>query len=288
MTNTQLVPVIPGTIGNIPQLTVCARALHTALRVKRDFTTWIKGRINKYCFVENEDYEVFTNSGENPAGGRPAMEYRLSLNMGKELSMIENNDMGRLARRYFIECERRALENLSSPTCSEFISPDQQCTLQAMVRALVEKGGIYAAIWSRFNNHFRLGSYKQLPQSRMSEAVDYLMRFEVASKALPAPSVAAVPNPPASIPADMAPGRKDALRKIQSIMNAIMAAREVVNMFCYPEPATMDRPKEVRLTYNARHDFHAAALDCLKAAYAALEAGYLLERGKSRMQGGGR
>lgn len=122
----------------------------------------------------------------------------------------------------------------------------------------------------------------------MSEAVDYLMRFEVASKALPAPSVAAVPNPPASIPADMAPGRKDALRKIQSIMNAIMAAREVVNMFCYPEPATMDRPKEVRLTYNARHDFHAAALDCLKAAYAALEAGYLLERGKSRMQGGGR
>lgn len=168
------------------------------------------------------------------------------------------------------------------------ITPDQQCTLKAMVKVLVEKGGIYAAIWSRFNNHFRLGSYKQLPQSRMSEAVDYLMRFEVASKALPAPSVAAVPNPPASIPADMAPGRKDALRKIQSIMNAIMAAREVVNMFCYPEPATMDRPKEVRLTYNARHDFHAAALDCLKAAYAALEAGYLLERGKSRMQGGGR
>lgn len=185
--------------------------------------------------------------------------------------------------------ERQSLQKMQQlPASDSPITPGQQCTLQAMVRALVEKGGIYAAIWSRFNNHFRLGSYKQLPQSRMSEAVDYLMRFEVASKALPAPSVAAVPNPPASIPADMAPGRKDALRKIQSIMNAIMAAREVVNMFCYPEPATMDRPKEVRLTYNARHDFHAAALDCLKAAYAALEAGYLLERGKSRMQGGGR
>lgn len=54
-----------------------------------------------------------------------------------------------------------------------------------MVRALVEKGGIYANIWSRFNNHFRLGSYKQLPQSRLSEAVDYLMRLEVTPRALP-------------------------------------------------------------------------------------------------------
>ena len=59
-----------------------------------------------------------------------------------------------------------------------------------MVKALVDKGGHYAALWSRFNNHFRLGSYKQLPQSLMGDAVGYLMKMDVApkQKALPEPA----------------------------------------------------------------------------------------------------
>ena len=73
---------------------------------------------------------------------------------------------------------------------SDCITPDQQCTLQAMVKALVERGGHYANIWSRFNNHFRIARYCQLPQSRMSEAVDYLMRLPVEPKKLPHPTVA--------------------------------------------------------------------------------------------------
>lgn len=65
------------------------------------------------------------------------------------------------------------------------ITPDQQRTLQDIVRARVEKANQpvnwrkgYQQVWSRFNNHFRLGSYKQLPQSRMSEAVAYLVALE--------------------------------------------------------------------------------------------------------------
>ena len=76
-------------------------------------------------------------------------------------------------------------EPVALPPTDTPITPDQQCTLQGMVKALVDKGGIYANIWSRFNNHFRLGSYKQLPQSRMSEAVAYLMQLDVSPKALP-------------------------------------------------------------------------------------------------------
>ncbi|WP_336288341.1 antA/AntB antirepressor family protein [Bartonella sp. CB60] len=84
------------------------------LEVKRDFTTWVKDRINKYRFIENKDYIVFTNFGENLQGGRPSKDYALTLDVAKELFMVENNQKGREARQYFIECERRA-KQISSP-----------------------------------------------------------------------------------------------------------------------------------------------------------------------------
>ncbi|EJT2952862.1 antA/AntB antirepressor family protein, partial [Campylobacter coli] len=43
--------------------------------------------------------------------GRPRKEYYVTLDMAKELCMVENNEKGRQARRYFIECEKR-LKNL--------------------------------------------------------------------------------------------------------------------------------------------------------------------------------
>tara|TARA_R110000796_G_scaffold117736_1_gene230779 strand:- start:19753 stop:20526 length:774 start_codon:yes stop_codon:yes gene_type:complete len=87
--------------------TVNARDLHQYLEVGKDFSTWVKNRISRYGFVEGADYVVFTNSGENPSGGRPATEYHVSLDMAKELAMVERNERGRQARRYFIDCERR-------------------------------------------------------------------------------------------------------------------------------------------------------------------------------------
>lgn len=87
---------------------VNARELHHILGVGKDFSTWIKDRISKYDFVENQDYEVFTEFGENSQGGRPLKEYALSISMAKELSMIENNEQGRKIRKYFIECEKIA------------------------------------------------------------------------------------------------------------------------------------------------------------------------------------
>lgn len=107
-------PVATGSIGRRSQLTVGARSLHETLGVKRDFSSWIKGRIEKYAFVEGEDFRVFTKSGENPLGGRATKEYCLSLDMAKELAMVENNERGRLVRRYFIECERKMTARLAT------------------------------------------------------------------------------------------------------------------------------------------------------------------------------
>lgn len=86
---------------------VDARELHTFLEVGRDFSNWIKDRIEQGLFVEGKDYVVFAKFGENPQGGRPTKEYGLSISMAKELSMLERNEQGKLARQYFIECEER-------------------------------------------------------------------------------------------------------------------------------------------------------------------------------------
>ncbi|WP_375693862.1 antA/AntB antirepressor family protein [Bartonella sp. AD24XZML] len=94
--------------------TVNARDLHAFLEIKARFNDWIKNRINKYNLLENQDYLVFTNFGENLQGGRPSKDYHLTLSVAKELSMLENNKKGRKARLYFIECERR-LKQVATP-----------------------------------------------------------------------------------------------------------------------------------------------------------------------------
>ena len=114
------------------------------------------------------------------------------------------------------------------------ITPDQQCTLQAIVKAKVEaipeaeRGkGLFPQIWGRFKNHFRVSKYDQLPQSRMSEAVAYLTSMEIAQpKALPAPKVTqkalvVAPNSPQ--------GQVDALmKKVAFYINEVDAAEKLV------------------------------------------------------------
>ncbi|WP_270288959.1 antA/AntB antirepressor family protein [Bacteroides thetaiotaomicron] len=87
---------------------VSARDLHVFLESKQQFADWIKNRINQYDFIEDQDYVVFHNSMNNPSGGRPQIEYALTIDAAKELSMVEGNEKGKQARRYFIECEKVA------------------------------------------------------------------------------------------------------------------------------------------------------------------------------------
>jgi anti-repressor protein len=97
--------------------TTNGRDLHRFLQVGRDFSTWMSERLTRYGFVENVDYVRGEDlSSPNPGiskgrgGARPQRlaEYHLTLDTAKEIAMVENNEQGRAARRYFIECERRA------------------------------------------------------------------------------------------------------------------------------------------------------------------------------------
>ncbi|EPX8820083.1 antA/AntB antirepressor family protein [Campylobacter coli] len=86
-----------------------AREIFQFLNSEQEYSNWIKNRISHYNFIENQDYIielVYTK-------GRPRKEYYITLDMAKELCMVENNEKGRQARRYFIECEKR-LKNLEA------------------------------------------------------------------------------------------------------------------------------------------------------------------------------
>ncbi|EAI4579394.1 phage antirepressor Ant [Campylobacter coli] len=86
-----------------------AREIFQFLNSEQEYANWIKNRISHYDFIENQDYIielVYTK-------GRPRKEYYVTLDMAKELCMVENNEKGRQARRYFIECEKR-LKNIEA------------------------------------------------------------------------------------------------------------------------------------------------------------------------------
>lgn len=99
--------------------TVNARRLHEFLEVKSRFDDWIRNRLKEYGFTENQDYTVFLKTQENPSGGRPRAEYYITLDMAKELSMVERTEKGRMARRYFIECERIARQEFEARILEE-------------------------------------------------------------------------------------------------------------------------------------------------------------------------
>lgn len=83
-------------------IAVSGRELHDFLEIESNYTTWFK-RMIEYGFVEGQD---FIPKMEESTGGRPSVNHKLSLDMAKEVSMIQRNDKGKLARRYFIEVEK--------------------------------------------------------------------------------------------------------------------------------------------------------------------------------------
>ena len=95
-------------IAGQAQQAVNARLLHEFLEVKRDFSTWLKDRITEYEFIENQDFVCSPNLVSKGRGGHNRIEYFISLDMAKELSMVERNEKGKQARQYFLACERKA------------------------------------------------------------------------------------------------------------------------------------------------------------------------------------
>ena len=106
----KLINLAQSVINNELLQTVNARELYEFLESKQDFSTWIKNRIEKYDFQENQDYILLHKKMEQVSGAKYLIEYYITLDMAKELSMVERNEKGKQARRYFIECEKQLYE----------------------------------------------------------------------------------------------------------------------------------------------------------------------------------
>lgn len=101
------------TVNNHIIETVSARDIWIKLESKKDFSSWIKNRIEQSGFEEDIDYIKLTQKGELSTTGQNKIEYYASLNMGKHLGMMERNDKGKEVRQYFIDKENEPVEPLS-------------------------------------------------------------------------------------------------------------------------------------------------------------------------------
>lgn len=85
---------------------VSGRELHKFLEVKSRFNDWFNNRIEMYGFTENVDFVAITKILVTAQGNKSSYkDYLMKISMAKELAMIENNEKGKVIRKYFIECE---------------------------------------------------------------------------------------------------------------------------------------------------------------------------------------
>jgi len=99
---------------------VLGRDLHAFLEIGKDYSTWFKDMC-QYGFIAGQDFTP--KSGKtSEAGGRPRIDHIISLEMAKEICMIQRSPLGNQARQYYIECERRARNNVPALSGPELVA----------------------------------------------------------------------------------------------------------------------------------------------------------------------
>lgn len=89
---------------NFDTQTVSARELHEQLHIGTKFTTWFE-RMKEYGFTEGNEF--FPKMGEtSESGGRPSVDYDISVDMAKQICMIQRTPEGKQCRQYLLDLEK--------------------------------------------------------------------------------------------------------------------------------------------------------------------------------------
>lgn len=84
------------------RITVSARELHKALEVNTDFNHWFT-RMCEYGFEDGKDFATFLSES---TGGRPSQDAQITVDMAKEIAMLQRTEKGKEVRKYFIQVEK--------------------------------------------------------------------------------------------------------------------------------------------------------------------------------------
>ena len=112
---------------------VSGRDLHEFLEVNTPYTQWFE-RMIEYGFTENIDFIGLSQKSEKPNGGRPQQDHAITLDMAKEISMIQRTDKGKQARQYFIEVEKEFRKQYELPQ-----TPEEKLELTMQVASRLDK-----------------------------------------------------------------------------------------------------------------------------------------------------
>jgi phage anti-repressor protein len=104
---------------------VSARELYNFLEVRTAFKDWFP-RMCEYGFTKQID---FCSKMSKSSGGRPALDYALTLEMSKEICMIQRTEKGKQARQYFINCEKQ-LKAVKPMTITEIVAANANMLVQ--------------------------------------------------------------------------------------------------------------------------------------------------------------
>ncbi len=191
------------------------------------------------------------------------------------------------------QLENQSLQKMQQlPASDAPITPDQQCTLQALVKARVESipkaerpKGLYPQIWSRFNNHFRIARYCQLPQSRLSEAIEYLTRMDLApalpaSAPLPAPKQDNVPAwDEMPMPADLDKRRARICRELYELQEKFGMLVNDIRICLNPGGRLLRLPPELDNAYETLDALNRVATGGAYTARQAILSAYQIGKG---------
>lgn len=100
---TEFSSLLPVSTESPERLTVSARDLHAALEVETRFNDWFS-RMCEFGFEEGKDFYSFLSKTQS--GGRPSRDAQITIDMAKELCMLQRNERGKQARQYFIQIEK--------------------------------------------------------------------------------------------------------------------------------------------------------------------------------------
>ena len=89
------------------RITLSARELHEFLEIKTKYKDWFP-RMCTYGFDENVDYRAMAQKRATAQGNETTyVDHEITLDMAKEIAMIQRSEKGKEVRQYFLELERR-------------------------------------------------------------------------------------------------------------------------------------------------------------------------------------